>query len=41
MMVVAGYPGNTIAAKLGISQRTVENHRAAIMRRKPVIARPA
>jgi len=40
-MVVAGYSGNTNAAKLRISQRTVENHRVAIMRRKTVIARQA
>lgn len=32
-MVVVGAPSKRIANTLGISQRTVENHRAAIMRR--------
>ena len=39
-MVLAGHPSKNIAADLGISQRTVENHRAAIMQRMGVKSLP-
>ena len=39
--VVAGEPNKNIAADLEISQRTVENHRAAIMRRTGSTSLPA
>lgn len=40
-MVLAGHPSKNIAADLRISQRTVENHRAAIMRRTGAQSLPA
>ena len=40
-MVLAGHPSKNIAADLSISQRTVENHRAQIMRKTGTKSLPA
>jgi two-component system CheB/CheR fusion protein len=40
-MVLAGHPSKNIAADLHLSQRTVENHRAAIMLRTGTKSLPA
>jgi two-component system CheB/CheR fusion protein len=40
-MVLAGHPSKNIAADLKISQRTVENHRSAIMRKTGAASLPA
>jgi DNA-binding CsgD family transcriptional regulator len=40
-LVLEGHPSKNIAADLGISRRTVENHRAAIMRKTGSKSLPA
>jgi two-component system CheB/CheR fusion protein len=40
-LVLAGHASKRIAFELGMSQRTVENHRAAIMKRMGVKSLPA
>jgi DNA-binding CsgD family transcriptional regulator len=40
-LVLAGHPSKNIAADLGINRRTVENHRAAIMRKTGSKSLPA
>jgi DNA-binding CsgD family transcriptional regulator len=40
-LVVGGHPSKRIAAVLGISQRTVENHRASIMTKTGAASVPA
>ncbi len=41
LLVLEGHPSKNIAADLGINQRTVENHRAAVMRKSGAKSIPA
>jgi two-component system CheB/CheR fusion protein len=40
-LILAGHSSKSIAADLGISQRTVEHHRAAILKRTEAKSLPA
>jgi FixJ family two-component response regulator len=40
-MILAGHPSKNIAADIGVSQRTVESHRAEVMRRTGAKSMPA